>query len=243
MKICPCCKSVTFDDMDVCYGCLYEFPAQSSHLVVDGVARGDVGDTGASDATAHAEAFDGPHPEPSVEEPVLRALETVDERGTIELQTRVVDRRFGADALVQPKSKQSRFSLQVPGEDDRELVLPEEEGFSLAIGRASDNAVVVHDLSVSRHHARLSYEGGAYMVEDLKTTNFTLLDGIPLLEPHRFEQGETLDIGASRMSYVADSSEEEPADLLGVKGDAWAFQEAIGVVADARDDAAGRLAQ
>ncbi|MCS6920008.1 MAG: FHA domain-containing protein [Fimbriimonadales bacterium] len=41
----------------------------------------------------------------------------------------------------------------------------------LTIGRETDNALIVSDLSVSRHHARIVPEGGALVVYDLGSTN------------------------------------------------------------------------
>ena len=41
----------------------------------------------------------------------------------------------------------------------------------LALGRSSDNDVVLRDFSVSRHHARVEEEGGVFRVIDLDSTN------------------------------------------------------------------------
>ncbi|MCX7925160.1 MAG: FHA domain-containing protein, partial [Fimbriimonadales bacterium] len=41
----------------------------------------------------------------------------------------------------------------------------------LTVGREIDNALVVPDLSVSRHHARVALENGALVVYDLNSTN------------------------------------------------------------------------
>lgn len=41
----------------------------------------------------------------------------------------------------------------------------------LTIGRETDNQLVVPDLSVSRHHARIAHEQGALVVYDLNSTN------------------------------------------------------------------------
>ncbi len=41
----------------------------------------------------------------------------------------------------------------------------------LTVGREIDNALVVPDLSVSRHHARIALENGALVVYDLNSTN------------------------------------------------------------------------
>lgn len=51
-------------------------------------------------------------------------------------------------------------------------------GSPLTIGRAPDNAIVVHDPMVSGHHARVQpLGGGRYLVEDLASTNGTFVDG------------------------------------------------------------------
>jgi predicted component of type VI protein secretion system len=44
------------------------------------------------------------------------------------------------------------------------------------IGRAPDSHVVIPDRSVSRHHARIFYEGGHYWLKDLDSANGTKLN-------------------------------------------------------------------
>jgi pSer/pThr/pTyr-binding forkhead associated (FHA) protein len=41
----------------------------------------------------------------------------------------------------------------------------------LTVGRETDNTLIVPDLSVSRHHARVALENGALVVYDLNSTN------------------------------------------------------------------------
>jgi ABC transport system ATP-binding/permease protein len=48
---------------------------------------------------------------------------------------------------------------------------------TMRIGRASDNDIVVADLSVSRHHAELRKIGGRYEIVDLGSHNGTFLNG------------------------------------------------------------------
>lgn len=51
----------------------------------------------------------------------------------------------------------------------------------ITIGKANDNEYVVNDPSVSRHHARLTYEEeGHWMLEDLGSTNGTFVNGIQI---------------------------------------------------------------
>ena len=47
----------------------------------------------------------------------------------------------------------------------------------LLIGRSSSCDVVLSDLSVSRHHVRLFYRDGKWVLHDLKSTNGTSVNG------------------------------------------------------------------
>ena len=50
-------------------------------------------------------------------------------------------------------------------------------GTGLTIGRAPDNALIVDDLLVSRHHARLTFDGRTWVITDLDSSNGTYVDG------------------------------------------------------------------
>ena len=70
------------------------------------------------------------------------------------------------------------------------------------VGRSEDNDVVISDPSVSRQHARLSRsDRSGYVVEDLGSTNGTLLDGAPM-DRERIEGGEELTFGAVDARFV-----------------------------------------
>jgi hypothetical protein len=47
----------------------------------------------------------------------------------------------------------------------------------LRIGRAADNDVIVRDGRASRHHARIVAASGAFVIEDLNSSNGTFVDG------------------------------------------------------------------
>jgi ABC transport system ATP-binding/permease protein len=67
---------------------------------------------------------------------------------------------------------------QLPGSDRRPSAILSLPTRQLRIGRASDNDVVVSDLSVSRHHAELRRTGrGGYEIIDLDSHNGTYLNG------------------------------------------------------------------
>jgi pSer/pThr/pTyr-binding forkhead associated (FHA) protein len=54
----------------------------------------------------------------------------------------------------------------------------EVDGTPLTLGRASDNALVLGDPRVSRHHARLQARRGTLVFTDLGSTNGSRVNGV-----------------------------------------------------------------
>ncbi|GAB4149956.1 MAG: hypothetical protein Fur0037_18350 [Planctomycetota bacterium] len=88
----------------------------------------------------------------------------------------------------------------------------------MTIGRAADCDLVVADSKVSRRHARLIVEAGVAEIEDLGSSNGTLLNG------HRVRRrvlrpGDRLGIGTVEFRYVEESAAARPTgddvDLFG----------------------------
>ncbi len=73
-------------------------------------------------------------------------------------------------------------------------------GDTLAIGRAPENDIVLDDPQVSRHHAQVLRRGEEIVVEDLGSTNGTLVNGRRISEPHVLQPTETIAVGASFFS-------------------------------------------
>ena len=69
------------------------------------------------------------------------------------------------------------------------------------IGRSQECDIVVSDPNVSRQHARLSRSDNGFVVEDLGSTNGTLLDGAPI-DRERIESGDELTFGQSVARFV-----------------------------------------
>ena len=69
------------------------------------------------------------------------------------------------------------------------------------IGRSQENDIVIPDPNVSRKHARLSRADNGYVVEDLGSTNGTLLDGAPI-DRERIESGDELTFGGITARFV-----------------------------------------
>jgi pSer/pThr/pTyr-binding forkhead associated (FHA) protein len=69
------------------------------------------------------------------------------------------------------------------------------EGDQLTIGRDSTNDLVINDAEISRRHARLTFQGGKYVLEDLGSTNGTFVNGQRLAGPRVLKAGEVVSFG------------------------------------------------
>jgi hypothetical protein len=69
------------------------------------------------------------------------------------------------------------------------------------VGRSKECDIVVADPNVSRKHARLSRADNGFVVEDLGSTNGTLLDGAPI-DRERIESGDELTFGQTTARFV-----------------------------------------
>jgi len=73
-------------------------------------------------------------------------------------------------------------------------------GDRLRIGRSPDNDLVLDDPRVSRYHAQLARQGDVLVIEDLGSTNGTLVNGRRISEPHVLQPTETIAIGSTVFS-------------------------------------------
>src|SRR5687767_13274222 len=69
------------------------------------------------------------------------------------------------------------------------------EGDQLTVGRDSTNEIVINDAEISRRHARLTFQGGKYVIEDLGSTNGTFVNGQRLAGPRVLKAGEVVSFG------------------------------------------------
>ena len=69
------------------------------------------------------------------------------------------------------------------------------EGDQLTIGRDSSNDVAINDAEISRKHARLTFQGGKYVLEDLGSTNGTFVNGQRLAAPAVLKAGDVVSLG------------------------------------------------
>ena len=64
----------------------------------------------------------------------------------------------------------------------------------ITIGAIEDNDLVINDDTVSRHHCRIHVDGGAYMIEDLGSTNGTFVNRVRIKEAW-LSHGQVITLG------------------------------------------------
>ena len=88
-----------------------------------------------------------------------------------------------------------------------------EKGRTLSVGRAAPSDVEIHDLNLSRQHARFSWDDHGLWLEDLGSTNGTRRNGEPLRAAAgrvRIAPGDEISVGPVMVSvHVLSSIDEE----------------------------------
>jgi predicted component of type VI protein secretion system len=83
------------------------------------------------------------------------------------------------------------------------------EKSELILGRDLSVDLVINDAEVSRKHARLIAQQGGYLLEDLGSTNGTVVNGQRLVAPYLLLGGEVITIG-EQISLVCERVEDDP---------------------------------
>ncbi len=115
--------------------------------------------------------------------------------------------RSGVSAAEEPPPAQVEHDapparIQVrssPGAEDGEVAL---EGTELLIGRAADAGLRLTDSGVSRRHAALRRHPDGWWLEDLGSTNGTLVNGAEVTRV-RLDDGDRIELGASVLVFRA----------------------------------------
>jgi len=113
------------------------------------------------------------------------------------------------DMRVAPSSDLVPKDIYLVGEQEEEI-------YPLAvdnsIGRAADNAIRLMDETVSAYHARLSYQHGHWMLEDLDSKNGTHVNGVLLEGSLVVTYGDVIETG--RVSLTLTHRSRPDADPL-----------------------------
>jgi len=72
-------------------------------------------------------------------------------------------------------------------------------GKSLVIGRSKECDITFDDPEMSRRHCEITLENGQLYVNDLKATNTTIVNGVPVHERIRLSNGDVLLVGQTEL--------------------------------------------
>ncbi len=92
--------------------------------------------------------------------------------------------------------------VHVPGEPPRDVPI----GDGLTLGRHPDSGCVIQDPRISANHARIESAGDGYTIEDLGSSNKTLIEGGAALgkgETTELRGGQVLILGETRVEVIA----------------------------------------
>jgi hypothetical protein len=89
-----------------------------------------------------------------------------------------------------------KLTLQFEGIDLKDYVV----GAGVTIGRLPDNAVIIDNPAVSGHHARVFRDGERVVLEDLRSTNGTFVNGRPVTR-QVLQHGDRILVGKHELAY------------------------------------------
>src|SRR6186713_1381915 len=102
----------------------------------------------------------------------------------------------------------AKLTLHPPDRPTRCVVV--REGESLTVGRAPNCGLVLEDKRVSKHHARLMWDGTGWTLTDLGSKNGTSADARPV-DQHRLRGGEWISFGGLLACFERLTAEEAAA--------------------------------
>jgi hypothetical protein len=91
---------------------------------------------------------------------------------------------------------------------------PLDQSQSLRVGRDSANSVVLNDVSVSRAHAEIFFQGGMARVRDLGSSNGTFVDGARVTDSG-LRDGQSVRIGSVGFTYRSATNAQQQTVLIG----------------------------
>jgi CRP-like cAMP-binding protein len=83
---------------------------------------------------------------------------------------------------------------------------------STTIGRGSDNTITIQVPSVSRNHAKVTLQGGTWIVEDLKSKNGIMING-KRVDKHALKSNDTFKLGEIEFCFIENEIPEDNDQL------------------------------
>jgi pSer/pThr/pTyr-binding forkhead associated (FHA) protein len=75
-------------------------------------------------------------------------------------------------------------------------------GTGLTFGRGAENQIALNDAQVSRNHARIYFQNGYWVLQDLNSANGTIVNG-QQIALHYLQEGDRITMGSSTFIFHA----------------------------------------
>ncbi len=120
------------------------------------------------------------------------------------VQQRALKMGAGRTVAVRRDSTKDTISLLFELDDLLVATLPPMLNEAVTVGRMPDCEMVIDDPSVSKHHAKLTWlaDEGVTMVDDLGSSNGTLLNGLDVRSDVVLRDGDEVTFGDARYCYL-----------------------------------------
>ena len=199
MKECPRCHALLFEDMDVCYDCLYSFRYRhvgdmAMPLSLDDIEEADPPALALGPSPARAMPM--PAPASAGEADALEG-DAASPSPAASVNTGYTD-ALGEDTVFSPRAAAAGAGKPWAAEGCSRRVR------SVTIGRARTNDVVLSAPNVSRRHARVIFNDEGIFLEDLDSTNGVRLNGVRFEGTGKVKVGDRLGIGNATLEVMPD---------------------------------------
>jgi hypothetical protein len=114
-----------------------------------------------------------------------------------------------AEPTIREPPPRAFLALLVKGRISHSFPLRE----AVQLGREKDNAIVVADQKVSRHHAILTPLDETFIIQDKGSANGTYINGVQIAQPTRLQDYDQIKLGDTTFLFVTGSSEPTALDL------------------------------
>ncbi len=90
---------------------------------------------------------------------------------------------------------------------------------SVLIGRTDECDVILYEVGVSRRHAQISLVGDEFFIEDLGSSNGTIVNGAPIKQRQSLKSGDSIAMGPVVFNFkpVELDSADTDANLVGLE--------------------------
>lgn len=174
-KVCPRCGEELFSDMDICYGCLYDFSHPPNSVVGAAMpALDERREPDGGDVAKRVERQGG---------------DDLDSTLPLDMSSRAAGRKGVGGLWVRSSDMETKVDVPPGG---------------LVVGRAPDCDVILHSIAVSRRHVSFAPGEDCLEVRNLGAKNPATIGGREIAETYAMRRGQTVSVCGTLFTYVGE---------------------------------------